>query len=58
MDAIRAIVSYVAALLGVGAFAGLVTVGVSLLSGCWPAYQRYTGIKCGLPIASLLPIKL
>lgn len=43
-------INYVAALLGIGTFAGLVNIGVGLLSGCWLAYQLYTGIKYELPI--------
>lgn len=50
VDAIRSIISYVAALLGIGTFAGLVNVGVGVLSGCWLAYQLYTGIRYDLPI--------
>ena len=50
LDALRSVVSYVAALLGIGTFAGLVNVGVGVLSGCWLAYQLYTGIKYELPI--------
>lgn len=50
VDAIKAFVSYVAALLGIGTFAGLVNIGVGVLSGCWLAYQLYTGIKYELPL--------
>lgn len=50
LESFKAFVSYVAALLGIGTFAGLVNIGVGLLSGCWLAYQLYTGIKYELPI--------
>lgn len=38
---IKALVSYIAALLGIGTFAGLVNVGVGVLSGLWLAVQLY-----------------
>ena len=49
-EAFKDLVSYVAALLGIGTFAGLVNIGVGVLSGCWLAYQLYTGIKYELPL--------
>lgn len=49
-DVFKDLMSYVAALLGIGTFAGLVNVGVGMLSGCWLAYQLYTGIRYDLPI--------
>lgn len=50
LEWLKALVSYIAALLGIGTFAGLVNVGVGVLSGLWLAYQLYTGIRYDLPI--------
>lgn len=50
VDVVKDLISYMAALLGIGTFAGLVNVGVGVLSGCWLAYQLYTGIRYDLPI--------
>lgn len=41
VDAIKAFVSYVAALLGIGTFAGLVNIGVGVLSAVWLAVQLW-----------------
>ena len=50
MDALRLIASYLAALLGIGTFAGLVSISVGILSACWLAYQLYVAVKYELPI--------
>jgi hypothetical protein len=50
LDVLRDLLSYIAALLGIGTFAGLVNIGVGLLSGCWLAYQLYVSIKYELPL--------
>ena len=49
-ESFKTVMSWLAALLGIGTFAGLVNIGVGLLSGCWLAYQLYTGIRYDLPI--------
>ena len=48
--ALRMALDWIAALLGIGTFAGLVNVGVGVLSGCWLAYQLYVGIRYDLPV--------
>lgn len=60
METVRVALSYIAALLGVGTFAGFVSVGVGVLSGMWLAYQLYVAIKYDLPIkrAKLAAIRL
>ncbi len=50
VDVVKDLISYMAALLGIGTFAGMVNIGVGVLSGCWLAYQLYTGIRYDLPI--------
>lgn len=50
LELVRDLISYIAALLGIGTFAGLVNVGVGLLSTCWLTYQLYVAIKYDLPV--------
>lgn len=50
LDVLRLIASYLAALLGIGTFAGLVSISVGVLSACWLSYQLYVAIKYELPI--------
>ena len=50
LDLVKDLISYAAALLGIGTFAGLVNVGVGLLSACWLTYQLYVAIKYDLPV--------
>lgn len=48
--AVKAGLSWLAAILGIGTFAGLVNVAVGLLSATWLAYQLYVAIKYDLPV--------
>lgn len=50
IEFVRDLISYIAALLGIGTFAGLVNIGVGLLSACWLTYQLYVAITYDLPI--------
>ena len=50
LDAVRVIVSYLAAFLGIGTVVGLVNLTVGILSACWLTYQLYVAIKYDLPI--------
>lgn len=47
---IKAAINWLAAILGIGTFAGLVNVVVGILSGTWLAYQLYVAIKYDLPV--------
>lgn len=46
----KAIVDWIAAVLGLGTIAGLVNITVGVLSACWLAYQLYVAIVFELPI--------
>lgn len=50
ISTIKAAINWLAAILGIGTFAGLVNVVVGLLSGTWLAYQLYVAIKYDLPV--------
>jgi hypothetical protein len=47
---VKTIANWLAAVLGIGTFAGLVNVLVGLLSASWLAYQLYVAIVYELPI--------
>lgn len=47
---IKTIANWLAAVLGIGTFAGLVNVLVGLLSASWLVYQLYVAIVYELPI--------
>jgi len=47
---IKAVLSLIAALLGIGTVAGVVNLIVGMLSACWLAYQLWVAINYDLPI--------
>jgi hypothetical protein len=47
---IKALVSYIAAALGIGTFAGVVNIAVGLLSVAWLLYQFWMSVKYDLPV--------
>ncbi len=47
---VKTAANWLAALLGIGTFAGMVNVLVGLLSAAWLTYQLYVAIKFELPI--------
>lgn len=50
VSAVKAAINWIAAILGIGTFAGLVNVAVGLLSATWLCYQLYVAIKYDLPV--------
>lgn len=48
--ALKTVVNWIAAMLGIGTFAGLVSVVVGVLSGAWIAVQLYGYLRYELPI--------
>ena len=48
--AMKTVVNWIAAVLGIGTFAGLVSVVVGVLSGAWIAVQLYGYLRYELPI--------
>ncbi len=49
-SAVRLTLDWLAAFLGIGTVAGLVNLGVGVLSACWLAYQLWVAIKYDLPL--------
>ena len=47
---VKAVISWIAATLGVGTFLGLVNIVVGVLSASWLAYQLWVNIKYELPL--------
>jgi len=48
--AVKTILTWIAAALGIGTFAGLVNIVVGMLSACWVGYQLYAALNYDLPI--------
>lgn len=46
----KALLDWIAAVLGLGTIAGLVNIAVGVLSACWLSYQLYVAIVYELPI--------
>jgi hypothetical protein len=50
LASLKAAISWLSAILGIGTFAGFVSVAVGCLSGAWLAYQLWVAIKYDLPV--------
>lgn len=50
VSTVKAVINWIAAVLGIGTFAGLVNVTVGILSATWLCYQLYVAIKYDLPV--------